>query len=112
MWLKNVTDNQPEIKVMDSRVPMTTGPDSSFWWQSPMTDNLHVAAGQTMSDFAINMFRSNNGSPCDGYIAHTSVLWAAWPNDESQRIGGACEVEGGCKTTIGAPAPPLQLKVQ
>lgn len=113
MWLKNVTDNQPELKVMDSRVPMTTdGPDATFWWQSPMTDNLHVAAGETMSDFAINMFRSNNGSPCDGYIAHTSVLWAAWPNDANQRIGAACEVEGGCGTDAVAPTRPTQLTVQ
>ncbi len=108
MWLKNVTDNQPEIKVMDSRVSMTIGPDASFWWQSPMTDNLHVASGQ-ISDFAINLFRSNNGSPCTGYIAHTSVLWAAWPTDAGQRIGAAVEIEGNGNTQT-PPAPPKNLK--
>jgi len=110
MWIKNVTDNQPEIKVMGSRVAMTLGPDSSFWWQSPMTDNLHVSAGQ-MRDFAINMFRSNNGSTCDGYIAHTSVLWAAWSTDAGQRIGAAVEVEGGGGTNP-PPAAPVGLTIQ
>lgn len=110
MWIKNVTDNQPEIKVMDSRMQMTTsGPNSSFWWQSPMTDNLHVSSGQ-MSDFAINMFRSNNGSPCDGYIAHTSVLWAAWSTDLGQRIGAAIEVEGNGNLPV-VPLAPKNLKV-
>ncbi|MEK7389057.1 MAG: hypothetical protein AAB036_05110 [Elusimicrobiota bacterium] len=113
MWLKNVTDNEPEIKVMDSRVAMMIGPNASFWWQTPMTDNLHPSPSP-ISDFAINMFRSNNGSPCDGYIAHTSVLWAAWDTDAGQRIGPACEVEGGCSSgnDTRAPERPRGLRLR
>ena len=112
MWIKNVTDNQAEIKVMDSRVVMTLGPDSSYFWQSPMTDNLHVSAGQ-MRDFAINMYRSNDGDPCTGYIAHTSVLWAAWSTDAGQRIGASVEVEGGGGGGSNpAPSAPVGLTIQ
>lgn len=107
MWIRNVTDNQPEMKVIDSRIPMTSESNTpNFWWQSPMTDNLHVEAGKQITDFAINMFRSNNGSPCTGYIAHTSALWAAWDTSNGQRIGKACEVEGGCGTATNQLTKP------
>lgn len=88
MFAKNVTDNLPEVTILDTRV--SNVPDG---WVSPYTDGLHVASGQIRS-FAINPFRSNNGDPCTGYIAHTSILWAAWDTDSDQRIGAAVEVEG------------------
>ncbi|MDE2099292.1 MAG: hypothetical protein KGL39_18710 [Patescibacteria group bacterium] len=96
VYLKDISADVDYGKVIDSSVAMTTnGPDSTFWWQSPMTDGLHVGTGNQIRDFAVNMFRSNNGDICDGHIAHTSVLWAAWSSNSGQRIGAAVEVEGG-----------------
>lgn len=111
MWIKNVTDNLPEMKVLDSRVSTTAnGPDSSFWWQSPMTDGLHVTT--TISEMSINMFRSPNSSPCPGYIANTHALWAAWPTDAGQRIGPASEIEGNGGIISQPPKAPKNLRVQ
>ena len=111
MWIKNVTDNLPEIKVLDSRVSTKdNGPDSSFWWQSPMTDGLH--ASTIISEMSINMFRSPNSSPCPGYIAHTHAMWAAWSTDAGQRIGPASEVEGGGSAALKLPVAPKNLRVK
>ena len=43
---------------------MTIGPDATYWWQSPMTDNLHVSAGNRFTGWDVDFFRSDNGTPC------------------------------------------------
>lgn len=94
MWVKNVTDNLPELHVIQSSQPWLNGPDSTHWWQSPMTDGLAVASGFNIRDMGANIFRSNNGNTCTGHISHMYFLAAAWATDSNQRIGAAIEVEG------------------
>jgi hypothetical protein len=83
-YKRNITDDGPDIRTTLSSSTMTTGPDSTFYWESPMTDGL--TAVDEMRDFAINTFRSDNGDPCDGYFAHSYALWAAWDTNKDRYI--------------------------
>lgn len=79
-YMKNVTDNLPEVTLMN-----TSG-------YAPMS-GVHPTS--ELTDFNINGFRRDNGDPCDGYIAHSHFLAAAWSSNSGQRIGAATEIEGG-----------------
>lgn len=79
-YMKNVTDNLPEITLMN-----TAG-------YAPM-NGVHPTS--ELVDFNANGFRRNNGDFCDGYIAQSHFLAAAWSSNAGQRIGAATEIEGG-----------------
>lgn len=90
-YLKNVTDNTPEVKLVDSSVPAQY-PNGAHWTVALAT-MLHPT--QPVTDMSINMFRSNNGQACRGYAAFSYFMAAAWSTNSGQRISAAYEIEGG-----------------
>lgn len=82
-YMKNVTDNTPEIRLVDTSI-------SNAQWTSTNASTLGFTT--VMDEFSINMFR--NGT-CAGSAAFSHYLAAAWSSDAGQRIGAATEIEGG-----------------
>ena len=105
LYAKNVTDNTQELRVIDSRVSCVGCGN----WVTPYTDGLHVTATQT--EFTDNLFRSNNGDACPGFISTTHHLWAAWNTDAGQRIGAAVEVEGSGGGDTTPPVTPRNPRI-
>lgn len=103
-YVKNVTDNGPEIKVVDSSVAKNF-PNGENWTVAAATA-LHPTS--TITDMSINMFR--NGA-CTGFAAYSHFVAAAWSSDAGQRIGAAVEIEGGGGTNP-APTAPVGLTIQ
>lgn len=95
-YLKNITDNTPEVRLVDSSVPANY-PNGAHWTAS-LAGALHPT--QPITDMSINMFRANNGQACQGYAAFSYFMAAAWSSNQGQRILGAHEIEGG-----SAPPP-------
>ncbi|MEZ4226302.1 MAG: hypothetical protein R3B13_35480 [Polyangiaceae bacterium] len=89
-WLKNVTDDTPEVKIVDTSVPTDYANGAN--WTKEMATQLHPT--KPITDMAINMFRSDNGQACLGYAAFSHFLAAAWGTNDGQRIGAAVEIEG------------------
>lgn len=89
-YVKNITDDTPEVKIVDSSVPMDY-PNGAHW-TTDLATSLHPTS--PISDMAVNMFRSNNGQACTGYAAFAYFMAAAWDSNEGQRIGAAYEIEG------------------
>lgn len=92
VYIKNVTDNTPEIKIIDASVAKNFG--SGINWTSTLATTLSQTSDHP--DFLIDMFR--NGT-CAGFAGFSHYLAAAWSSDDGQRIGAATEIEG-------AEAPP------
>ncbi|MDO8742560.1 MAG: Ig-like domain-containing protein, partial [bacterium] len=104
VYLKNVTDNTPEFKILDTSLPRiyTDQWGNQTPWTQSQADNLSLEQGGW--DMFWDLFR--NPQPgrdnCAGAYGFTEFAAAAWDTDAGQRIGAACEVEGGCG---GTPAP-------
>jgi len=92
IYLKNVTDNLPEQKVLDTRGTFSAGLQSWGGW----TD-LTPSSQQNSLEFAA--YRQGT---CAGYYGFSHVMAAGWDTDAGQRIGPAYEIEGGA----GSPPPP------
>ncbi len=88
MYVKNITDNGPELKIIDSTiVDPTVGPQNAWLgW-----DDLTPPGGQRQDVFHINMYRQDT---CNGYRAVSHMLLAGWDTNAGQRIGSAAEIEG------------------
>lgn len=112
MYMKDVTNNGPEYKVIDTSIACSTadcGPGSG--WISPSyTSNLAPPGGRPISDLWWDFFR--NGS-CSGFAAISHILVAGWSTDAGQRIGSAVEIEGGGGggALSPPPTPPANLRV-
>ena len=87
VYLKNVTDNTAEIRLIDSSVAKDFG---SANWTSTLATTISQSSNHV--DFLIDMFR--NGT-CAGFAGFSHYLAAAWSTDAGQRIGAATEIEGG-----------------
>ncbi len=96
VFLKNVTDNQPEIRIIDSSV-------AEGQWTTALATMLHPTA--TISTMTINGYRAGS---CTGFAAYSHYLAAAWSTDSGQRIGAAHELEGMDSVP---PAPPTNVRV-
>lgn len=91
VYLKNVTDDLPEVVMIDTAVPTEQDdapghPD----WTSALATSLKPAATR-ISQIVFNSFRRDD---CEGYVGFSHLLMAAWDTDEGQRIGAAMELEG------------------
>jgi hypothetical protein len=101
MYIKNVTTNGPELRVLDTSKSMNLGIGNV--WTLALTTGLHPTSN--IDAMTINTFRSTNGAvACAGFASISHFLYAAWPTDAGQRIGAAKEVEGF--------VPPANLRVQ
>ncbi len=112
VYLKNVTDNTPEFKILDTSQPWvyTDRWGNQTTWTQSQSDNLSLAQGGW--DMFWDLFR--NPQPgrdnCAGAYGFTHFMAAAWSTDAGQRIGAAAEIEGGAADTK-APARPQGLKL-
>jgi hypothetical protein len=97
-YMKNVTDNTPEIRLVDTTVPATMA--DGLNWTSTMASQLGQTGQHDM--MVIDWFR--NGT-CTGFKGASHYLAAAWATDSNQRIGAAVEIEGD--GTPPGPAPIL-----
>jgi hypothetical protein len=88
-FMKNITDNTPEVSVIDSTGP---GPNQSQRQQwvpaSPMNK--------------INMNNHRAGG-CPGWYGFRNLVAAGWSTNAGQRIGAAVEMEGGGVPAMNAP---------
>lgn len=82
LYLKNVTDNTPEITAIDTSLPGT---------QLNPTTNFRNPPVNYFTGVQANHYRQNGGN---GFEAISSYVAAAWDTDAGQRIGPAYEVEG------------------
>ncbi len=88
VYMKNVTDGAPEIKVVD----LAYGPTVD-WTPAP-----NLMPPTRMDSIMINAFRSvpnPSTDRCRGWEGISHYLFAAWRTDAGQRIEGAYEIEGG-----------------
>jgi|CXWL01.1.fsa_nt_gi hypothetical protein len=110
-YIKNVTDNGPELKVLDTSQTQNMAAGDS--WGTNLATNLHVVGGN-LDTLLINAFRSSNSAPCTGYASFSHYLMAAWSTDAGQRIGAAAEIEGGVAPApdTTSPAKPQGLRFQ
>jgi hypothetical protein len=110
LFAKNITDNLPEIAVIDTGVPCAgCRPDPAGLGASDLRPPALV------NDLIINGYReSEDGSPLAGWRGYSHVLYAGWDTNAGQRIGGAQEVEGsgGGAPPLVAPNPPTSLSAQ
>lgn len=99
LYIKNVTDGTPEIKVVDTTLANSpTGPSTDWLGRDDLTPDSIVA------DFFSNNYREGN---CKGFRAVSHYMAAGWDTDEGQRIGSAKEVEGVLgEYGTGATVPP------
>jgi hypothetical protein len=92
IYLKNVTDNTAEQKVIDTRGTSYGGLVPWGGWSDltpPFKQNL----------LAMVAYRQGT---CAGYYGFSHLMAAGWDTDSGQRIGAAYEIEGGS----GGPPPP------
>lgn len=93
-FMKNVTDNTPEVAVidtdLDSRVNNLTPPS-------------------LMSMIRSNNHRFSATGACRGWIGLSHYMMAGWSTDTGQRIGAASEVESGAGSS--PPAAPATLRI-
>jgi hypothetical protein len=108
VFWKNVTDNTPEVKVLDSSISAASGNGLDAGWTSAVANSL---TRPVWGDTDFNQFRNAAGGQynnCAGFYAFSHVLYAAWSTNAGQRIGAAVEIEGG----TSLPSAPTGLKVQ
>jgi hypothetical protein len=80
-FMKNVTDNTPEIAVIDFHAS-----------GSPLAN---MTPPKLMSMILSNNHRWSPAGGCRGWIALSHYMMAGWTSDAGQRIGAAGEIEGG-----------------
>ncbi len=108
-WRKDVTGNLPEEKIIDTTVTCSgcgTGALPQFDWPVEATTSLTPPAA--IHNPTIQMFRyfgtefGPQFTACRGSQYFSHVVYAAWPTDAGQRIGGASEIEGTGSVVPGA----------
>jgi len=104
VFLKNVTDNTPEMKIIDSSVP--TAMTDGINWTTALATSLHPT--REWNELSIDLFR--NGT-CTGFAGVSYYMTAAWSTDAGQRIGAAAEIEGSGGTGNIPPPAPANLRV-
>lgn len=88
VYRKNVTDDGPEYKIIDTSIA-TTQPVGDNWTS---TIAASLSPPDQVRDLWFDLFRHGN---CSGHNALSHVLVAAWSTDSGQRIGAASAIEGG-----------------
>lgn len=108
LYEKNVTDNLPEVLIVDSTVwDPNVGPNNA-WLDYTVNSENDLTPPSPFSDFTMNSFRQGF---CRGYRAFSHYMVAAWDTDAGQRVGPAREIEGGGGATLPqTPATPTVKK--
>jgi hypothetical protein len=88
MYLKNITDNTPEVNIIDTSLPGTELIQSDT--RTPPS---------RLATWMINAFRNSFIGSCLGWEGFSHYMVAGWDTDLGQRIGPAYEIEGGGMST-------------
>lgn len=96
VYMKNVTDNGPELTVVDTSAPGTQLNTSNSLTPPVRMDKMHI-----------NNYRETG---CKGWLGMSHYMAAGWDTDQGQRIGPAYEIEGGGNPTPTL-SPPSNLKI-
>ena len=107
-YRKNVTDNAPERRIIDTSIGCIGCGDNGSSWSGLATTALQPYNGQPLSFITTELFR--NGT-CAGYVALSHQMMAGWNTDSGQRIGAAREVEGNGSGDVTPPSSPTNLNV-
>jgi hypothetical protein len=95
VYMRNITDNLPELLVIDTSWPGTQlNPSSTRTPPNPM------------NQMWMNHYRQG---VCTGWLGFSHYMLAGWDTDAGQRIGPAIEVEGSSDRT--PPLPPINLRI-
>jgi len=107
VYVRNVTDNGPEQKVIDLQTtglpgtPKLSPPIPTL--TPPTTNPANNFSGKVLA-FMANQYREVNPASatpvCRGFTAISHYMLAGWAIDAGQRIGPASEIEGGSGTPI------------
>lgn len=99
VYLKNITDNSPELLVIDTTASGTQLTPSDTRTPPKRQDSIWI--------------NNHRWPTCKGWIGISHYMVAGWDTNEGQRIGGAVEIENGlvAKDTL-APSSPTGLRVQ
>jgi hypothetical protein len=85
VYLKNITDNGPELKVVDLSQPCPEcGPDGGWAPSATLTPPARI------DSLVVNLYRQGL---CKGWLGVSHYLAAAWDRNAAQRIGPAAEIE-------------------
>jgi len=105
LWGKNITDNTPEVKIVDTGAPNQSNYPGDPITQFPYTTSWIPPSRQ--DKVLINNYSENN---CAGWLAFSHYMMAGWDTDSGQRIGSALEIEGVAGAINGGTgaAPPPQ----
>lgn len=95
LYAKNVTDNGPELTVVDTSATGTQ-----------LNNPVSRTPPQRQDRMNINNYRETG---CNGWLTMSHYMMAGWDTDGGQRIGAAREIEGGGDTV--PPVSPTGLKV-
>jgi hypothetical protein len=93
-FMKNITDNGPELRIVDS----TFAGSVSGW-----VPNNGLSPLARIDSIGSDLHRFPDGT-CAGYRAFTHFMTAGWDTDTGQRIGAAVEVEGALPPVPPAPS--------
>ena len=111
IYRKNVTDNTPEEKIIDTSMP-TSQPVGQQWGTTQATT---LKPGRQVNEIWFDLFRRD---VCSGYVGVSHIMGAAWATDAGQRIGAAAEIEGttGSSSAVNsggiAPSAPGTLTIR
>ncbi len=106
VFVKNVTNNGPEISVIDTNGNNGYGP-SGQWIPTPDLEPTVSEVPNFILSGAAAPFREGTG--CAGWWGFSHFMMAQWDTDTGQRIGPAYEIEGG-GSLPSVPSPPTTLK--
>jgi hypothetical protein len=98
VYMKNVTDNTPEITVVNTSMPGT----------QLIQSNTRTPPNR-MDGMLSNNYRQGT---CNGWLGISHYMLAGWDTDQGQRIGPAIEIEGGGTGDVTPPTAPTNLRVQ
>jgi hypothetical protein len=110
VFLKNVTDNGPELMIQDTNGTYGNGSAGPWVPSAQLTPNevtpiLNFYLGGKAYGY-------RGGTPCLGWQGYTHYMQAQWDTNAGQRIGPAYEVEGGTASSdTTPPAAPTSLRV-
>src|SRR5215472_16779676 len=109
VFLKNVTDDQPEQTIIDT--------NGSYGWGGsnwvPSTQLVPSEMTPLFYYWVGGKYYGYRAGTCPGFVALSHFTMAQWDTNTGQRIGAAYEVEGGSPQPLDtmAPAAPTSLRV-
>ena len=103
VYFKNITDNGPELLVIDTA--STLSGNNNTWASHPVPMSWYSSGVRGIAH------EPYQAGTCPGFSAWTHLLVSRWTTDAGQRIGAAKEVEGGGGDSV-APTTPQGLKIQ